>query len=164
MGTIRWRPKRAWKPLTFRTEKLCLSGYRGREINWNLLGSFGTRVDRRLAPRTCEGGVPALAQRRGEYEFPAPKHQIEFSFCGCCSYSSHLFANQMRMTGSPRHQCAHWYHPPRKRGGQGRVPHRNRFPLDKRLCKSPICKDVGEAFRLPQQAEKSPKRVGRSGK
>ena len=38
--------------------------------NWNLTGSFGTRVDRRLAPRTCEGGVPALAQGRGEYEFP----------------------------------------------------------------------------------------------
>ena len=38
MGTIRWRPKRAWKPLTFRTEKLCLSGYRGREKNWNLAG------------------------------------------------------------------------------------------------------------------------------
>ena len=28
----------------------------------------------------------------------------------------------------------------------------------------PICKGVGEAFRLPQQAGKSPKRVGRSGK
>ena len=28
----------------------------------------------------------------------------------------------------------------------------------------PICKGVGEAFRLPQQAEKSPKRVGRNGK
>ena len=30
------------------------------------------RVDavRGLAPRTCEGGVPALAQGRGEYEFP----------------------------------------------------------------------------------------------
>ena len=32
------------------------------------------------------------------------------------------------------------------------------------LFKSPICKGVGEAFRLPQQAGKSPKRVGRSGK
>ena len=27
-----------------------------------------------------------------------------------------------------------------------------------------ICRGVGEAFRLPQQAGKSPKRVGRSGK
>ena len=41
----------------------------------------------------------------------------------------------MRMTGSPWYQCAHWYHPPHKCGGQGRVPHRNRFPLDKWLCK-----------------------------
>ena len=96
-----------------------LLSLRSKTINWNLSGSFGTQVDRRLAPRTCEGGVPALAQGRGEYEFPAPKHQIELSFCGCCSYSSHLFAKQMRMTGSPRHQCAHWCHPPRKRGGQG---------------------------------------------
>ena len=77
---------------------------------------------RRLAPRTCEGGVPALAQGRGEYEFPATERQIELSFCVCCS-SSHAFVKDMRMTGSPRYQCAHWYHPPHKCGGQGRVPH-----------------------------------------
>ena len=38
----------------------------------------GVRVDavRGLAPRTCEGGVPALAQGRGEHEFPPAKRQI----------------------------------------------------------------------------------------
>ena len=37
----------------------------------------GERVDavRGLAPRTCEGGVPALAQGRGEYEFPTAKRK-----------------------------------------------------------------------------------------
>ena len=30
----------------------------------------GVDAVRGLAPRTCEGGVPALAQGRGEYEFP----------------------------------------------------------------------------------------------
>ena len=35
------------------------------------------RVDavRVLAPRTCEGGVPALAQGQGEYEFPTAKRK-----------------------------------------------------------------------------------------
>ena len=27
----------------------------------------------------------------------------------------------MRITGSPRYQCAHWYHPPHKCGGRGRL-------------------------------------------
>ena len=31
---------------------------------------------RRLAPRTCEGGVPSLAQGRGEYEFPVIASQF----------------------------------------------------------------------------------------
>ena len=81
----------------------------------------GVRVDavRGLAPRTCEGGVPALAQGRGEYEFPAAERQIELSFCVCCPYSLHLFVKDIRVTGSPRYQCAHWYHPPHKCGGQG---------------------------------------------
>ena len=76
----------------------------------------------RLAPRTCEGGVPALAQGRGEYEFPATERQIELSFCVCCS-SSRAFVKDMRMTGSPRYQCVLLLPPPHKCGGQGRVPH-----------------------------------------
>ena len=31
-----------------------------------------------LPPRTCEGGVPALAQGRGEYEFPVIASQFAF--------------------------------------------------------------------------------------
>ena len=99
-----------------------LLSLRSKTINWNLSGSFGTRVDRRLAPRTCEGGVPALAQGRGEYEFPATERQIELSFCVCCS-SSRAFVKDMRMTGSPRYQCVLLLPPPHKCGGQGRVPH-----------------------------------------
>ena len=127
-----------------------------------------------LAPRTCEGGVPALAQGRGEYEFPAqfkrqqrtssfaahvlilcffrnysvarvianqcahwcgnlPVLDIFRTFCGRKLWllNSYLFSKDMQVTGSPRYQCAHWYHPPHKCGGQGRVPHRYRSPLPK---------------------------------
>ena len=90
-----------------------------KEENWNLAASFGMRVVRRLAPRTCEGGSTSpQTGGGGEYEFPAAERKRDY-LSVLPSNSLFFFVKDMPVTGSPRYQCAHWYHPPRKRGGQG---------------------------------------------
>ena len=76
-----------------------------------------------LAPRTCEGGVPALAQGRGEYEFPEAKRKKYYLSVFAVLIPRSFFVKEMWVTDSPRHQFANWWHPPHKCGGQGRVPH-----------------------------------------
>ena len=80
-----------------------------------MCGADAVRV---LAPRTCEGGGKSSAHwYRGEYEFPTAKRKNDLTVFTVLFL--HFFVKDMRVMGSPRHQFENWWHPPRKRGGQG---------------------------------------------
>ena len=91
-----------------------------------------------LAPRTCEGGVPALAQGRGEYEFPATEHQIELSFCVCHPLLFVSFYDRNVGDGLPPIPvCALVSPPSQVRGARPRTASGHK-PLPKQPDKFPI--------------------------
>ena len=54
-----------------------------------------------LAPRTCAGGAPALAQGRGECEWPEAKRKKALPVCLCRPYSSFFFCERDVGNGLP---------------------------------------------------------------
>ena len=92
--------------------------------NWNLSGCLmnGLRADavRVLAPRTCEGGGTSAHTGTGGSPSSAYLSQIRVKNKSV-NTKDHLF-DAFGNSYSPRHQFANWWHPPRKRGGQGVYP------------------------------------------
>ena len=75
-----------------------------------------------LPPALVRGVAPVRRLVPGGVRISDRKALNKIIFLCFQLYSSCFFVKDMQVTGSPRYQCAHWYHPPRKRGGQGVYP------------------------------------------
>ena len=71
-----------------------------------------------LPPALVRGVVPVRTLVPGGVRIPDSKTQ-KMILLYLQSYFLHFFVKDMRVMGSPRHQFENWWHPPRKRGGQG---------------------------------------------
>ncbi len=74
-------------------------------------------------PALVRGVPPVLKLVAGGVRISCSRSSSSIIFLCLPSLVFVSFLKGMWVTDSPRYQCAHWYHPPHKCGGQGRAPH-----------------------------------------